>query len=576
MNKTYPIFIVVILALLFGCKTNYEEKIQIYGWRILTDRTQTAIATIEASKNYKVNQLQLSNDICNSLRDVKKQWNRNIVNTLTKKAHDAGIPEVLVWDQALYDLNYYPERFRLNGLLNLDDPEFWRWLSDDYNKMLDKIPEIDGIVLTLNDSDNKVEDQFSVVLKLPEEKLAAFIDSLASVVVIQRNMKLYLRGNVENEETSPILIAALSMIKSTGIEFMAKEPAIDFWSPLPVSEKIREIPLPVIIDFDCTHENEGQGNVASLFPEVHLKRWKYYVRFPNVIGFSVRTDSYGRTSILTRPPEVNLFAIYEATKNPDKGIDEVLDNYLLMRYDTTAAPFFKTAFELAPDIILSTYFTLGLSTSTDSRPDFDFKPVPDKTVFKSWLQNPVVHIQHNVNMDFNYWSDLINHLAPAENKIAEGKFANEFPDVFKNNLVQPEELMDTIYLNYILTEKQFGIDQTLKAIAAINEAKPYCTDSRIFNRIYHTFSRTLLAARLRKAYAQVYYAKRIWNRGEEFQTENVRTLITTGVEELEAVSEDIKNYRRKGPVGSYEWENDADLAMKLVRETKNSGILVQK
>ena len=40
--------------------------------------------------------------------------------------------------------------------------------------MLDKIPEIDGIVLTLNDSENKVEDQFSAVLKLPEEKIAAF------------------------------------------------------------------------------------------------------------------------------------------------------------------------------------------------------------------------------------------------------------------------------------------------------------------------------------------------------------------------------------------------------------------
>ena len=114
MAKKIPFFICSLLLFLLSCNTNYEDKINIYGWHILSDNIQTGIFTIEASKNYTVNQLQLSHKICNNLSDVKNQWNRNIVNILTQKAHEAGIDEVLVWDHALNNLNYYPGRFKLD------------------------------------------------------------------------------------------------------------------------------------------------------------------------------------------------------------------------------------------------------------------------------------------------------------------------------------------------------------------------------------------------------------------------------------------------------------------------------
>jgi hypothetical protein len=573
MAKKYSFFICPLLLFLLSCNTNYEDKINIYGWHILSDNVQTGIFTIEASKNYKVNQLQLSHKICNNLSDVKNQWNRNIVNILTQKAHEAGIDEVLVWDHALNNLNNYPTRFKIDELLNLDDPEFWIWFKNDYRSTLDLIPDINGIVLTINDTENKIEEQYSSQIKFPEEKIAAFVDSVASVVVSERNLKLYVRGAVENKKHPDLLFASLALIKTPGLVFMAKEPAIDFGSQLSVSEKIKKIPMPVIIDFDCAHQNEGQGNVASIFPEIHLNRWKYYIKLPNVIGFSIRTDSFDRTSILNRPSEINLFAIYEATQKADIKIDKVIKYYIQKNYDTTVVNHLKPAFELAPEIILSSYYTLGFPSGLNSHPNFDFNPIPNKTVFERWLTNPETTIKNNVNQKFHYWKDLVNRLTPAQNKQPDSEFANIFPEVFDNNWLQPEELMDSTFLNYILIEKQYGIDLALKAIIAINEAKPFCTDSQTFNTIYHTFNRTLLSARLRKAYAQVYYANRIWKRGEEFQDEKLKILVQDGILELQNVSSDIKNYRRKGPVGSYEWEKDADLALELVSEIKKSGIL---
>ena len=48
------------------------------------------------------------------------------------------------------------------------------------------------------------------------------------------------------------------------------------------------------------------------------------------------------------------------------------------------------------------------------------------------------------------------------------------------------------------------------------------------------------------------------------------------MEEMKTVSKEMKNYSRKGPVGQYEWEKDADIALILVSKIEKSGILREK
>jgi hypothetical protein len=572
MKQTFPTLILIFLLFLFSCKKEEEKQIEIYGWNILTDHTPTALHTLKASKNYKVNQIHLSEDICRELRDVKHQWNRNIVNNLTENAHETGIPEVLVWDRALYDLNYYPERFKINGKINLDNRDFWEWLIRDYEKMLDKIPEINGIVLTLNESETLVEEQYSEILNTPQLKLATFVDSLAGFIINQRNLKLYLRYPVHSKSEVKRLISFLGTVRSPEIKFIANGLPGKFLTNQKYSEWVKDIPIPVVIDFDCAHENEGQGNVAGIFPGFHLKQWKYYREMENVIGFTLRTDRLGKTSILYRPSEINLFAVYEATRNPEIETDSVILNYLSKNYGTPAVPYFYEAFKLAPEIIMSSFYTLGINTTDHSQIDFAYKPSFIRKISISEAEDKEIGIGHGVDKTFRYWSEIVNHLAPPEFKTRENENLSFLHEVATNNWLQPEERMDTTYLNYILTEKRHAINLAFEAISKINMAKPYCSDSRAFNRIYHTFHRTLLTAKLRKAYAQVYYANRIWDRGEEFQNDKLLSLIKDGVTEIQIASEDIKNYRRKGPTGQYDWEEDAEIAMRLVQQIKNSDI----
>jgi hypothetical protein len=64
MKYFYLFLLAAALHFFTGChQKQNDEKIKIHGWNILTDHMGTALETIEASKNYKVNQLQLSHEI---------------------------------------------------------------------------------------------------------------------------------------------------------------------------------------------------------------------------------------------------------------------------------------------------------------------------------------------------------------------------------------------------------------------------------------------------------------------------------------------------------------------------------
>ena len=120
------------------------------GWTILSNSEVDDLAVIAAAPKYRINHLELSHEVVMDLNEVRDEKKRSLVNRLVDSAHAAGIREVVVWDHALYELAYYPERFRTGpgGTLDLDDPAFWTWLKQDYREMLDRVPAADGIELT--------------------------------------------------------------------------------------------------------------------------------------------------------------------------------------------------------------------------------------------------------------------------------------------------------------------------------------------------------------------------------------------------------------------------------------------
>ena len=543
------------------------------GWNILSDDTTQAEETIRAASQYGINHLQLSHEIVMDLRHVRVPERRGLARHLTRRAHEDGIEEVVLWDHALYDLDYYPDRFKTgpDSTLDLDDPAFWKWLKGDYRDMLETVPEIDGLVLTFIETGAHVEDQHSEKLKTDAEKLAAVVNAVANVVVREHGLSLYLRTFMYTQQELDAILKMLELIEyEEGVTVMVKEVPHDFFLTHPVNEYVGEIDRPTIIEFDAAGEYNGQGVIATTFVEMILKRWRYYQKQDNVVGYVARTDRYGDTSIIGKSGEIMLYALKRAAEESSVKAETIYDGFITETYGADALPYLKPAFKKAYDIVTSTFYTLGLNTVSHSRLNFDYSSIYTRHVSGRWTEEPQVRIGHGVDTTFHYWKDVVEHLSPARHKRSEGRLQFEAPEVVEQGWVTPSEKMNWKYLGYVIEEKNYGVEQAREALNLIRKAEPHVS-APDYEVLYHTFERTLLTARVRRAAAQAYYGYRLWTRGERYQTAELRRTIWKGLREMKAVAGEIRSYDGPVPAGEWDWREDAERAMRYYRRIAETG-----
>lgn len=551
-------------------ETDQKGKITKRGWNLLAHNKEKGFKALAHANDYNINHLQISHHIIMDLQHVKEKERLDLCRKLTKEAHKKGIEEVTVWDHQLYSLDYYPDKFKTgpNNTINLDNKEFWQWLKDDYRSMLDSIPNMDGIILTFIETGAHVEDQYSEKLKTEEEKLAALVDTIAGIVIDERNMSLYIRTFAYSRSELSSILKCVDLIDHPDVRVMSKEVPHDFHLYHPTAWYIDDINAPVMIEFDCTHEFNGQGILASIFPQVHLKRWKHYRKLDNVFGYVARTDRYGNTQIVGRPSEINLYALKRASENPDITADQIFNEFITKHYGKKSIKYVKPAFKNAYDIFTSVFHTLGLHSNNHSKFGF-YESCFSRHVSGKWLDTPKIHIKHGVDKTFHYWKDIVNHLSPPKYKKKEGTtLARESPRIIDSGWVQPKEFMTRKYLDYAITEKNYGVETAKESVEHIKKAKAYIEDSAAYSKLYHTFRRTYITSKLYRGYIKAYFGERIYNRGETYQGQELKSIIREGLKEMKTTAQQIRNYPVKGPSGQYDWSKDAERAMNAYREIK--------
>jgi len=575
MPKINCLFILLFFVF-FNCQNQAAKQkadATIEGWNILTNNGSIAVAVIDKAAKQNVNHLQLSHHIVMDLRDVKKPAVAQKVNRLTKLAHEKGIEEVTIWDHSLYELNYYPDELKTgpNGTINLDNPKFWQLIKEDVRNSLDLVPEIDGIILTFIETGAHVEDQYSEILQTEENKLAAMVDTLASVIVDERDLKLYIRTFIYTKAELNSLLKAVNKVQNPKVRVMTKEAPHDFFLTHPVSKFVKDIKSPNLMEFDAAHEYNGQGIIASIFPEIHLKRWQYYQSLPNVIGYVARTDRYHNTTIINSPAEINLFALHKAvTDGSNINIEVIYNEFITQNYGKAAVPYLKPAFKLAPEIILSSLYTLGLPLNSHSRLDIENDSGYQRHVSGKWREDMNIHLTHGIDTTLHYWKDIVNHLAPKWYKgTHSNQLATESQWILETGWLEPIEKMNEDYLRLIVQEKDFSVNSAKRALQLVKEAKSLAIDSKIYNTTLQVFERTYLTARLYRSVARAYFAYRIMARGKEYRTDFVRATFEQGLEKMPGIIKAILNYPHPGPVGQYSWREDAFRAMRYYLEFRN-------
>ena len=532
------------------------------GWTILSDREPDALAVIAAAREYRINHLELSHEILMDLNEVRDDRKRALVNRLTDAAHAVGIQEVVVWDHSLYELSYYPERFRTGpgGALDLDDPAFWAWLKQDYRDMLDRVPAVDGIVLTFIETGARAERQHSRVLATPQEKLAAVVNAVAEVVIGERHLNLYARTFAYTHEEYRNIIGAVERFRPD-VRLLMKETPHDFFLTHPNDFFAGTIARPTVIEFDAAGEFNGQGQIASTWPEYMIGRARDLLRRPHVIGYTARTDRYGSTRLVGHPAEIDLYALRRFVE--DNGItpERVASEFATSRYGAAARPYVTRAFRNAFDIVTSSLYTLGTNVANHSRLDYDaYASSYARHVSGKWITPPIAHVRHGVNRDLHYWRDVVDRIAPPAAKEPNGARWDEVPWVRDSGWIHPGEQMDEATLRMILTEKRFGVAKATESLRAI-EAGRRTLRQEDYQELHALFERTLLTARLHEAVAAAYFGFRVWTRGGTFRTPSLARTIRVGLRDIETVSAAIRGYPAPPPVGQWEWAKDADQAM---------------
>lgn len=534
------------------------------GWIILSDNMEHAIRTIKTAKEYNINQLQLSHEIIHDLKAIKEKKVCEQVKKLIHLAHKEGIDEVLLWDHSLYSLDYYPSRFRTgpNGTINLDDPKFWEWFKEDYRRMLNLVPEADGLVLTFIETGAYAEKQYSVNMKTSEEKLAAVVNAVSDIVIAERGKKLYIRTFAYSEEEYKSTVGCIEHIKSDEVILMMKETPHDFFLTHPDNSYIRKMDRPTIVEFDSGNEYSGQGVIANTWPEYTMKRWGSYINCPNVTGYVARTDRYEDTSILGSANEIQLYALKRMTEEQTVSIMQVYNEFITAKYGEDALLPIRNAFQKAYDIVTSVFYTLGTNLTDHSSLNYDNnKWGYSRHVSGRWINPPLVYVEHDVNKTFHYWKDIINHIAPVHFKSLSSPLAAEVKMVFDNQWIDSDEKLDSVYYNYIIAEKQYGVQLASEAVSEIEKAKALL-DAITYNELYQLFYRTYLTACLHEAVCTAYFGSRIYVRDEAFHPKGLKNRILLALDRIDQVSKTMNLLVGTYPIGQYDWLNDAKTALK--------------
>lgn len=537
-----------------------HQSISIRGWNILTDWENEALATLEAIDKYDINHLQLSHHIIMDLKDARDTSKLNLSKRLMKNARSKGIEEIVVWDHALYKLNYYPAEFKTgpDSTLNLDNDAFWNWLKQDYREMLDLVSEIDGLVLTFIETGARAEDQYSAKLSTHAEKLAAVVNAVAEVVIEERAKKLYIRTFAYNDQEYENLTKCIDLIESDQVILMMKESPHDFFLTHPNSFLIGKINRPTIVEFDCGNEFNGQSMVANTWPEHIERRWKDYMQRPNIIGYVARTDRYGNARAVGTPNEILLYALDELSRDSSLTAKEIRQSYITKTYGKDLVSVLEPAFSMAYDIITSSLYTLGLNSANHSRLDFHYPSIYVRHVSGRWMENKEVFIGHDVNREFHYFKDIVNHVAPAPYKKADfGHNEDEIPDVFEENWLEEGELINAEYLDYIIAEKDYGVRLADSALSMVQSVKEL-VDAEKYKPLIECFERTYITARMRAASAKVYYGNRLWSRGGEYQSPDLENMIAENKVLIKEIADEIMGYKGLTPEGQWSWKSDAE------------------
>jgi len=359
--------LVLLVLVLASCSAHAAPPLPLRIWQLQDYQMDHMKRLIRMAAEQKVNRVQLSHHIVMYAEQVLEHPNlAEDINEITKYAHTRGL-KVDIWT---HELEGITDDMRSDGEVNLDDGRVWEFVAAKYRRLFSICPDIDGLVLTLHETQVKLWDSDVRSALSPAERVTKLIDTLDEVCR-PLGKALFVRTFAYEPVQLQYLVDGIRASKAD-VTAMTKCVPHDWQPYYPNNPAIGMFaPKKQIVEFDLGYEFLG----LSRIPYIDIRQLHQRLRYglgKGISGAVLRTERLKWRAVDT-PNQANIDVFTRVLTDPGLDVTRLYKAWLSERYPAEAVPHLYAAFMRTFDIVNQGYFVLGFWVTNHSLlPDYGY------------------------------------------------------------------------------------------------------------------------------------------------------------------------------------------------------------
>ena len=352
-----------------------EPVFEVRGWDLERFEPAYVSEMIDQANRAGVNTISLSHEIVMNAEEILHDWHRyKHLRRFCSKAHSYDM-QVYLWN---HQINNPPEELitrDADGVrwLDFDNDRLWTWLHDRYQRVVDRVPNLDGIILSLTESEWQIhrdagEPEWLAICSnrvrsnmTPARRMAEVINTIRDSLHA-RNKRLIVRDFLRSPAEMRWFSEALESVPDDVWVYTKCVP--NDWQyrypPHPLLGKVG--PHKQIMELDLFNETGGNRRIAMPAPYYYQRQIRL-ARDRGLIGVVPRIDDGFATNRGT-PAEFNVYAYNRLIHDPDADVDAMWSTFFVPMYGKTAAPVAIECLEQCEELVCAVTYTLGFWTGS--------------------------------------------------------------------------------------------------------------------------------------------------------------------------------------------------------------------
>jgi hypothetical protein len=348
----------------------------IRGWDLERFDPQYVIEMIGRAHQAGMNTISLSHEIVMNAEEILLDWHRyQHLQRFCQEAHKYGM-KVYFWN---HQINNPPEELVSRDgnarSLDFDNEKLWKWLYERYQRVADRVPEVDGIILSLTESEWQVHRDPSdpqhfnstarIISRLtPAQRMAKVINTIRNSLHA-RGKSLIVRDFLRSPREIDAFLEALRATPDDVIVYTKCVP--NDWQycypPHPLLGKVA--PHRQVMELDLYNETGGFLDSVMLAPEYYRAQLRL-ARDRKLVGAIARVDDGFATNRDT-PAEFNVFAYNRLMQNPDADVEPLWREFFEPYYGPQAAAVAIDCLKRSFELTCAISYTLGFWTGAGGK-----------------------------------------------------------------------------------------------------------------------------------------------------------------------------------------------------------------